>query len=186
MAEWPPSRTRWALIIVFFLLILGAGVAIFYGLGFAGVSKDNRDKIGPEIGAQAPDFELERINGGTLRLSDLRGRPVLVNFWATWCGPCILEMPNIQKYYEKYSGQFEVVAVNADESQRSVDKFVKDIGVTFPVVLDPGLKIQALYRPRGLPTTFIIDAEGRVRTQHIGLMSENKLAQYLEKVGVHP
>lgn len=180
------SRTQLVAIIGLFLLLLGAGTAIFYGFGFASMTKDASDTIGPEVGAQAPDFELERIDGGTLHLSDLRGKPVLVNFWATWCAPCVLEMPNIQKYYEKYPGQFEVVAVNADESLRSVDKFVKDIGVTFPVVLDPGLKVQALYRPRGLPTSFLIDAEGRVRTQHIGLMSEKKLAEYLEQVGVGP
>ncbi len=165
---------------------MGFGIAVIYGFGFAGASKDLSNTIGPEVGAQAPDFELERIDGGTLRLSELRGKPVLVNFWATWCAPCELEMPDIQKYYEQYPGQFEVVAVNADEPLRSVANFATDIGVTFPVVLDPGLKVQALYRPRGLPTSFLIDADGHVRAQHIGLMSEKNLAQYLKQVGVGP
>jgi len=184
MAAQTRSRTQLVIIITLFLLLLGVGTAIYYGFSSASITKDASDTIGPEVDAQAPDFELERIDGGTLHLSDLRGKPVLINFWATWCAPCVLEMPNIQKYYEKYPGQFEVVAVNADETLWSVNKFVKDIGVTFPVVLDPGLKVQALYRPRGLPTSFLIDAEGRVRTQHVGLMSEKKLAEYLERVGV--
>jgi hypothetical protein len=89
-------------------------------------------------------------------------------------------------YRKKYPGEFEVVAVNADESLKSVVKFVKDIGVTFPVVLDPGMKAQAQFRPPGLPTSYMIDSEGIVRAQHIGLMSEKKLAEYLEKVGVTP
>lgn len=184
--ESSPRRSRWAIIGALVFLLLAIGTAILYGFSYASKPAQVGEKTGPEIGSIAPDFELERIDGGTLRLSDLRGKPVLINFWATWCAPCVLEMPNIQEYYEKYPGEFEVVAVNADESLKSVVKFVKDIGVTFPVVLDPGMKAQAQFRPPGLPTSYMIDSEGIVRAQHIGLMSEKKLAEYLEKVGVTP
>jgi thiol-disulfide isomerase/thioredoxin len=172
------------------LLILAVGIAFFIGLGYAsdltGGAGEEDASTGTGVGDVAPDFELERIDGGTLRLSDLRGKPVLVNFWATWCGPCVLEMPNIQKYYEQFPGEFEVVAVNSDESKLAVEKFVKNIGVTFPVVLDPRLLTQSQYRPRGLPTTFILDGEGKVLAQHIGLMSEKNLAGYLEQAGLSP
>ena len=163
------------------LLGLAVGLAILYGFGSASGKSGG---VAPEVGAQAPDFELEQLSGGALRLSDLRGKPVLVNFWASWCAPCILEMPNIQKYYQRYPEAFEVVAVNADEPRSDIEKFVKDIGVTFPIVMDPGLKIQSLYRLRGLPTSFLVDADGIVRVVHIGMLEESQLEQYLSRVGV--
>jgi peroxiredoxin len=138
----------------------------------------------PAIGKQAPDFTLETADGRTLRLSEQRGKPVLINFWATWCGPCVIEMPNIQEYYEKYPGQFEVLAVNADEPEREVQDFAESMNLTFPLLLDPGNKVNSLYRLRGYPTTFILDAEGVVQIQHIGSLSEKQLEEYLSKVGI--
>jgi thiol-disulfide isomerase/thioredoxin len=138
----------------------------------------------PAVDAPAPDFELERLSGGSLRLSSLQGKPVLVNFWATWCGPCITEMPAIEETYRKYAGQFAVLAVDAGEPAETVAAFVEEQDLTFDVLLDPGSKVQSLYRLRGYPTTFVIDAEGIVRVHHIGPLSENQLADYLMKVGV--
>jgi len=140
----------------------------------------------PGINAKAPDFELIDLHGNTVRLSEERGRPLILNFWATWCAPCILEMPNIQKYYEKYPGKFDVLAINADETKFKVENFVKDMGLTFEILLDPGGKIQELYQIRGYPTSFFVDAKGVIRVQHIGLLSEDQLADYLLQVGVGP
>jgi peroxiredoxin len=93
-------------------------------------------------------------------------------------------MPNIRKFYEKYPGQFDVLAVNADEPRPDVERFVDDMGLTFDVLLDPGGKTQQLYQIRGYPTSFIVDAQGIIRVQHIGLLTEDNLKDYLLKVGV--
>jgi thiol-disulfide isomerase/thioredoxin len=132
----------------------------------------------------APDFELETLSGESLRLSELRGRPVLINFWATWCAPCVLEMPTIEKYYDQYSQQFSVLAVNNDEPAGEVANFVQEMGLSFDILLDPGAKVQNLYRLRGYPTSIVVDAEGILRVQHIGPLSERQLEGYLSKVGV--
>jgi thiol-disulfide isomerase/thioredoxin len=140
--------------------------------------------VEPIVNAQAPDFALENLTGELVRLSERRGKPVILNFWATWCAPCVIEMPNIHEFYEKYPGQFDVLAVNADESRLDVERFADDMGLTFDVLLDPGGKVQQLYEIRGYPTSFFVDRQGVIRVQHIGLMTEDNLADYLLKVGV--
>lgn len=170
------------------LIGLGLGLAIVYGFGLAEVpairGSDAPDSA--KVGALAPDFELESLSGEYIRLSDLKGKPVLVNFWATWCAPCVLEMPNFQEYYEKYPGAFEVLAVNFDEPHDTVSKFVKDVGVTFPILFDTDAKVHGVYRFPGYPTTYVIDSDGVVRFQHVGLMDESTLEKYLTEVEAIP
>lgn len=181
------SRNLLLLVGASLLAVLAAGLAILYGFGYgsegANATVGNASQVAPEVGAQAPDFELIDLGGESVRISDYLGKPVLVNFWATWCAPCVLEMPNIQKYYERYPGAFSVIAVNADESRNTVEGFVEDMGLTFPVVLDPGSKVQTLYRLLGYPTTYFLDAEGMVQFRHIGLLREKDLEEYLVKMG---
>lgn len=167
---------------------LGLGLVIIYGVGFAGAFQKDENKAPQqaEIGELAPDFELTSLSGESIRLSDLRGKAVLVNFWATWCAPCVLEMPNFQKYYENYPGKFEILAVSSGEEQDTVEKFVKDMRLTFPIVMDPGSKVYALYRFRGYPTSYIIDKEGIIRFEQIGLMDEATLESYLTQVEAIP
>jgi peroxiredoxin len=170
------------------LTLLGIGVIVVYGMGFAGALTrgSNQTLEHVKAGEQAPDFELASLSGETIRLSDLRGKPVLVNFWATWCAPCVLEMPNFQKYYENYPGSFEILAVNSGETQEKVAKFVEDMGLTFPIVLDPALKVYALYRFQGYPTSYVIDEEGVIRFRQIGMMDEATLESYLTQLGALP
>jgi len=181
------SRSLLLLVGASLLAALAAGLAILYGFGYssegANATVGNASQVAPEVGALAPDFELIDLGGESVRISDYLGKPVLVNFWATWCAPCVLEMPNIQKYYERHPGAFSVIAVNADESRNTVDGFVQDMGLTFPVVLDPGSKVQTLYRLLGYPTTYFLDAEGVVQFRHIGLLREKDLEEYLVKMG---
>lgn len=166
----------------------GLGVIILFGLGNSQIIDSLKlpwdNQPAPKVGYTAPDFELQNLAGETIRLSDLRGKPVLINFWATWCGPCRLEMPDIQKIYRIYQGDFLVLAVNADEQERIVAKFAKDIGITFEVLLDPGANVQSVYQLRGYPTSFLLDREGVIRVQHIGLLSEAQLVEYLTEVGL--
>ena len=140
---------------------------------------------GPEIGKTAPDFTLKGLDGQEVSLSDFRGEPVLLNFWASWCGPCRLEMPFLQEIYEKWSGKgLVLLAVNLQENQGTVEDFIDDAGYTFPVLLAPGNKVPLSYNIRGIPATFFIDADGVIRDIKIGAFSgvgeiESKLAKIM-------
>lgn len=118
----------------------------------------------------APDFRFPDIDGKTIRLSDYRGKIVLVNVWATWCAPCVYEMPSMEKLYKEFKGQhFEILAVSIDEvGGEAVAPFMKKYKLTFPALLDPEGSIKALYGVTGIPETFIIDAAGMVIGKIIG------------------
>ncbi|ARN72794.1 TlpA family protein disulfide reductase [Oceanicoccus sagamiensis] len=117
----------------------------------------------------APDFTLKSTAGKNLRLSEMRGQVVLVNFWASWCGPCRQEMPLLDDLHNKYSKLgFTVLGVNVDKSQAAADKILKDIPVTFPVLYDPKGTVSQQYNVSAMPTTIIIDRNGNMRYSHKG------------------
>jgi peroxiredoxin len=132
--------------------------------------------IGPALSAQAiaptglaPDFTLRAADGKNLRLQEQRGQVVLVNFWATWCGPCKLEMPHLNRLYEKYrSSGFVLLAVNVDEDPRLAVGTAQRMGLKFPVLLDGDKKVSKLYDLSSMPSTVMIDRDGRVRHVHLG------------------
>ena len=127
------------------------------------------EKALPLPGHRAPDFTLPNLAGETVALSDLQGRVVLVNIWATWCPPCRAEMPAIEAVYQRYRDQgFTVLAVNQMEPQVAVADFVQELGLTFPIVLDGQGSVSQLYRVRALPTTFFIGRDGMIRDMLIG------------------
>jgi thiol-disulfide isomerase/thioredoxin len=182
------------------LALIGAGILVGVGLGMVilaaiGIgsgflfnrfkaSAGNEPLQAPVESSQAPDFQLESLDGSSIKLADLRGRPVLINFWATWCGPCQQEMPLIEQYYQKYKPDLVVLAVNNDEPKPDVQAYVTNLNLTFPVLLDPGTKVEDLYRVRAFPTTFFVDKSGTIRYQHIGILNEGQLVQYLAQLGV--
>jgi peroxiredoxin len=126
-------------------------------------------KIAPEKGAMAPDFLLEDLDGGEVRLSDLRGRPVVINFWATWCAPCRKEMPQFVAAYDKYRDEgLVIVAVNLQEGKSIAGKFADDYGMDFTVAVDRDGEVGDQYRLLGLPTTYFVDREGIVRSVFTG------------------
>lgn len=117
----------------------------------------------PREGSVAPDFTLTDLSGGKVRLSDYRGKPVIVNFWGSWCDPCVREMPAIQRQYEKWKDKgLVVLGLNLDESRVTVQSFVKQTGVTFPILFDQELRMRDRYAVRYYPTTFFIDASGKI------------------------
>jgi peroxiredoxin len=183
------------------LLIMGAGLLIGLAAGlvvFMGVpawpgSTAQGGEAGPTatpapapiVGAPAPDFTLVDLNGNSVTLSDLQGQVVLINFWATWCGPCRLEMPAIEaEYVARKSQGFTVLAVDWDEPAADVRDFVESLELTFTVLLDPGSVVNDLYRVRGYPTTFFVNRDGYVDRQHIGFMTTGQLATYLDDLGL--
>ncbi len=117
----------------------------------------------------APDFTLRSANGPNLRLQEQRGRVVMVNFWATWCGPCREEMPQLNKLYAKYRASgFVLLGVNVDDDARHATDVAARMGVTFPVLLDTDKTVSRLYDVSTMPSTLLIDRDGRVRYLHRG------------------
>jgi peroxiredoxin len=117
----------------------------------------------------APDFTLRTMNGPNLRLQEQRGRVVLVNFWATWCGPCRQEIPHLNRLYDKYrSSGFVLLGVNIDDDARVAAELATKLNVTFPVLLDTDKKVSRVYDMSAMPATVVIDRDGRVRYIHRG------------------
>ena len=120
-------------------------------------------------GGPPPELQLRELDGPVRRLADYRGRVVLVNFWATWCGPCRDEMPSIQRLREKLAGRpFAVLAVNLDEPESRIRNFLRDMNVDITVLLDPGRKVAKAWDARILPATYIVGADGRIRYHVVG------------------
>jgi thiol-disulfide isomerase/thioredoxin len=124
----------------------------------------------PQKGFLAPDFALEDLDGQTVRLSELFGKPLVVNFWASWCPPCRAEMPAMQAVHERYAGQVHLLAVNATQQDSLADAraFVNENGLTFPILLDPDGAAYRQFAITSLPTTFFIGADGVVVEVVIG------------------
>lgn len=141
-------------------------------------------EVAPVVGALAPDFELQDIDGELVSLSDHQGQPVLINFWATWCPPCLLEMPTIQNRYEMHHPELVVLAVDYAETVEEVSAYVESVGLTFNPLLDSRGEVAQLFQVRGNPTSFFIDSDGVIQVVHIGMMTEDQIDTYLEKIDV--
>jgi peroxiredoxin len=125
----------------------------------------------PREGFLAPDFTLDQLSGGEVRLADFQGKVVLINLWASWCPPCRAEMPALQRVYEANQGQgFEVLAVNMtyQDSEQAAAAFVDEHGLTFPILLDRTGQVGRLYLMRALPSTFFVNQEGIIEQVLIG------------------
>ncbi len=138
-----------------------------------------------QVGQPAPDFTLRTLDGGEMRLSDFRGQPVLINFWATWCAPCRIEMPEIVRAYEAHSDAgFTVLAVNLTDQDvlEDVRVFVEEFDMTFPVLLDSAGEVSTLYGLLGLPMSIFVDREGSIARIYIGLMSGEQIDEFVGAV----
>jgi peroxiredoxin len=127
------------------------------------------DLVKPSRGKAAEDFTLPALNGGTFRLADQRGKVVLVNFWATWCPPCLEEMPAMERLWRKHKDAgFVLVAVSVDTDPKKVVPFVTEHGLTFPVALDTTMSVAEKYGVRALPSSFILDKDGGLAALALG------------------
>src|SRR5579859_2885585 len=139
----------------------------------------------PVAGAPAPDFTLKSLDGQQVTLSQLKGHPVLINFWASWCPPCRLEMPDLVKAYTAHKAEgFVLLGLNATalDTLPDIKAFVKEFGMTFPVLLDQDGSVEALYRLRGLPLSVFVDRKGIIRRLNIGAMSADQIEQYIGEI----
>ena len=173
--------------------ILVTIVILFLGIVWIWVSVIPPDETtsgaipAPQEGFQAPDFTLSTLDSQIITLSDLRGKAILLNFWATWCPPCRSEMPAMQTVYKDYgsSGKFVILAVNSTLQDRMEDvgSFVVEQGLTFPVLLDTDGEVSNLYQVRSMPTSFFIDPDGIIREVVIGgPMSEALLRTRIDRL----
>lgn len=140
-----------------------------------------------KAGDVAPDFSLQDLNGETVKLSQFRGRPVLINFWATWCGPCRAEMPEIEAAYQTYRGQgFTVLAVDVQEPPEDVRAFAEELRLSFVPLLDTAGAVFDLYQVRALPTSYLVDRQGRISAVHLGPMTGEQIRGYVEGLLAEP
>ncbi len=136
-------------------------------------------------GQEALNFELEKLDGGTISLESLRGKVVLVNFWATWCGPCRVEMPMLERVYREYGDKgLEVIAVSVGESREEVEPYIEENGYSFPILLDSDSAVGNAYRTTNIPTSFIIDRNGIIVHHFVGVRPEQVLIQALKDAGL--
>ncbi|HZW02714.1 MAG TPA: TlpA disulfide reductase family protein [Anaerolineaceae bacterium] len=168
--------------------LLVSGLLIGGGIGLLVLLLSNpgltRDRDMPAVGATISDFTLVDLAGETVQLSDYRGQVVVLNFWATWCPPCIEEMPLLEQYYQDNKDRLVVLAINYEEGRSLVEPFTADLSITFPVLLDEGGDVIRQYYVRSFPTTYFVDAEGVLRAQHIGQLSPTLIDRYLTKAGL--
>lgn len=184
-----------------FILALAIGILlIIYGLGLlsqpkppghlpelpkSGEEKTSRGQqiiSKPQEGFSAPDFTLTNLKGETIKLSELRGKPVFLNFWATWCPPCRAEMPLIQNLYQEKGSQLQILTINIQEDPQTIEKFLRKNHYNFPVLLDKQGQVANQYWIKGIPTTFIIDQQGIIRAVWVGALEEKDLKALLAKI----
>lgn len=161
-------------------------IVLIAALVFALIANFNQDKEIYRAGDEAPDFELSQINKSneleTIRLSDLQGKGVMLNFWGTFCPPCEAEMPYMESLYPEYADEIEIVAVNLDNSELVIHQFINKHDLTFPVVHDKNNDVLDLYKVKPLPSTFFIDAEGVIVDKVEGALTLEKLEEHFQAI----
>lgn len=166
-------------ILICFLLLLAALAG--------GCASDNpkTTAAAPTAAAQAslaaPDFSFTYLDGTKANLSELRGKPVFLNFWATWCPPCVGEMPHFNSVYPRYKDKINFLAISLDDSMQEASAFMQQKGYTFPADYGNVNDIAGKYEIQGIPTSLLLDANGNVIASKVGAMTEAELEAFLQK-----
>lgn len=169
------SSNRTQLLIGAVALISGA-IALVVLAGLPDRAARSGNSVAPEIGALAPLFASTTITGERIDLADLHGKPVIINFWATWCQPCLVEMPELEMLYQQHhQGGLHILAINLGEAPEVIEEWDRAMGLSFDLVLDEDGHIAALYRLRGQPSTYLITPEGTIDDIFYGPTTQDPL-----------
>lgn len=134
-----------------------------------------------EIGKKAPNFTLESLDGKKVSLAELKGKKVLINFWATWCPYCVQEMPDLNKLYvENKNNDLVVLAVDIGETKETVNDYIKDKNYEFEVLLDKDGKVANQYMVRGIPTSYLIDKDGKIKNIQMNMMKYDQMNELIK------
>lgn len=150
---------------IFYLFL--ASMLILSGCG-QGQSNTSQSYHALSEGEMAPEFTASLADGSTFTLSEQEGKVILLNFWATWCGPCVGEMPAFEKLYAEYGDKISILAVDCMEDAQTVDRFISDNGYTFPIAYDEKGDILTKYPSDGIPYTLVIDGNGMIKNIYLG------------------
>lgn len=171
---------KWIIVIVITALL---GYAVYDFVSNRSEETEEEPNVGTEKGDLAPDFELETMDGETVKLSDFRGQKVMLNFWASWCPPCRAEMPDIQKFHENEDGV--IVSVNLTETEnsiRNVESFIEEYELTFPVLVDEKTQVGNRYNAQALPTSYLINTKGEIHNIAIGPLNYDQMVEAFDQM----
>ena len=178
---------KWAIFVMLTATALAIGVIV--ALEVFPLERSSQQNVlasSPLIGKQAPDFTLMTLDGTEVSLSQFRGQPVLINFWATWCLPCREEMPELVRSYESHKAEgLMILGVNLtySDSLPDVETFASEFNITFPILLDKdGAVAERLYRIPGVPTSIFVTRDGTIERIQVGIMTARQTAQYVAEI----
>ncbi|KPV61287.1 thiol-disulfide oxidoreductase [Paenibacillus sp. A3] len=170
-------RSSWTRALMLVLILFAIGYAVFQS------QADRREEV--EAGKKAPDFALTNLQGQTVRLSDYGGTGVLLNFWASWCDPCVNEMPLLNEAYGRLPG-VEIVAVNMGETKERASEFADRHHLKLPILLDTQGEAKKRYKISGLPATFLVDDKGRIVQKFSGELNRSDVINFMERIRPKP
>ncbi len=171
--------------IVLAVVLVLAGAALYQNIVTADERSASSLEEAAKPGFRAPAFELVGMDGKTYAVGGERDKPVLINFWASWCGPCHIEAPDLQALYERYEGKLDLYAVNVMslDTRKGAEKFIAEYGLTFPVPVDEdGTVTSKRYGVDGYPTSFLVDREGVVVDAVFGIINPEDLQRKIDKL----
>ena len=158
--RWTTRDALWAVAAFIVIAFIASGGYLFY---------QSRQPEPLREGSTAPNFSLPLLHGSNVSLSDYKGKVVVINIWASWCNPCREEMPSMEMLYKSMQGKpFEILAVSVDARQSDAESFANQLGLTFPILMDPDKNVFGLYQATGQPESFIIDKHGKIVKHIIG------------------
>jgi peroxiredoxin len=182
------NKLGWPLIIILaifgmcLLCCLALGVVVIFAPEYYSAMLDDSSL---KVGTNAPDFELATLTGEIVRLSDFKGRPVLLTFGATWCPDCRKEAPLLNRLHEE-KPDLVILLVDSKEGAEIVQEYAEQMGITHPILLDPDGEVMELYQVFAIPTELFIDADGVIQAKIIESITEERLSEMLPLIGVTP
>lgn len=187
-----PAGTRWRTLLVISVVaavVLGGGWWMTRPVTTGGIDGNyatvqvDGATVAPKVGSVAPDFTATTTDGTTITLSQLRGKPVWLNFGATWCAPCRVEAPDIQAAHLAQERGVQIVAVYLGEDKAAVDPFAASLGLTYRHVPDPKKALASAWGVNGIPVHWFIDADGVIRSTQVGILGPDRITELLAEVG---